>query len=584
MLCFARVVDHARDEDAGPTVPDSPLAIAHRLDTEPDVPATGEMRPSHSGGIARVSHGTVATAHDALRSDEIRRSRTLGMFALMLCVVGAIALPFFGGDPRAQAVAFCGIGIMFATNVALLFIAQPKRYTEWRVGIIWFLATIGLLGVVYYFGAFSGVLALLSLGIYFISQGHTWPIAALVYGTAAVGHLIIGLLISFKITPDLGVLRAHDLPMSIMLLAVALLQGVFAVIFVLARVSRRTMLKSVEELQVAVRDIAQREALLEEAKADFARALRIGDAGRFTGIRLGSFELGLVIGRGAMGEVYQGKHVDTGQPAAVKVLLSGAAILPGSLTRFLRESRIASALESPHVVKVLEIGGEEADIPYLAMELLRGTDLATLLRQRRRLLPEEVVELIHQVGAGLTAAASAGIIHRDIKPQNLFLVEDAVIWKILDFGVSTIEGHGGTLTQGQVVGTPAYMAPEQASGTPVDPRADIYSLGAIAYRCLTGRPPFSGRDVAPILYKVVNEMPQAPTSVAQLDPDMDLALAVALAKDPDLRFQTANELADALEAAARGRLSPDIVGRAKRILTVHPWRGVVGGRAPGPIM
>jgi serine/threonine-protein kinase len=226
---------------------------------------------------------------------------------------------------------------------------------------------------------------------------------------------------------------------------------------------------------------------------------------------------------------------------------------------------------------VLEIGAEEADIPYLAMELLRGTDLASMLRQRRRLSPEEVVELVRQVGGGLTSAAAAGIVHRDIKPQNLFLVDEIATWKILDFGVSTIEGHGGTLTQGAVVGTPAYMAPEQASGAPVDPRADVYSLGAIAYRCLTGRPPFSGRDVAPILYKVVNEMPQAPTAVANVAADMDLALAIALAKEPDDRFQNAHELADALEAASSARLSPDLVDRARRVLANFPWRGIVFG-------
>jgi serine/threonine-protein kinase len=314
--------------------------------------------------------------------------------------------------------------------------------------------------------------------------------------------------------------------------------------------------------------------VFEEARQDFARALRIGDAGRFSGAQLGSFRLGQVIGRGAMGEVYRGEHITTKEEAAIKVLLAGAAIQRSSLERFLREARIASAIDSPHVVKVLEIGADDTVIPYLAMELLRGIDLASLLRQRQRLPAPEVVEVVRQIGAGLTAASIAGIVHRDIKPQNLFWAEEPHTWKILDFGVSTIEGHTGTLTQGLVVGTPAYMAPEQASGGTVDPRADVYSLSAIAYRALTGRPPFWGQEVAPILYKVVNEMPPAPTSVASVDPDMDLALAVALAKRPEERFQNAHELADALDAASRGRLSPDVVARGQRVLAVTPWRPI----------
>jgi serine/threonine-protein kinase len=124
------------------------------------------------------------------------------------------------------------------------------------------------------------------------------------------------------------------------------------------------------------------------------------------------------------------------------------------------------------------------------------------------------------------------------------------------------------------------MAPEQASGAAVDPRADIYSLGAIAYRALTGRAPFTGRDAAPILYKVVHEMPHAPSSISDIEPAMDLALAVALAKNPADRFQNAEELAEALEAASRGELPRAIVDRAEKLLATLPWRGAVFVRRP----
>jgi serine/threonine-protein kinase len=224
---------------------------------------------------------------------------------------------------------------------------------------------------------------------------------------------------------------------------------------------------------------------------------------------------------------------------------------------------------------VLEVGDSTSPVPYLAMERLRGRDLSQLLRERRRLSPAQVRELVGQAGRGVSAAAAAGIVHRDLKPQNLFLADQPVgapIWKILDFGVSKLAGGRGTLTEGQLVGTPIYMAPEQAQSHEVDVRADLYALGAIAYRCLTGNLPFHAPRVATILFQVVYQMPVRPGALVDLPPELDEVLLVALAKNPDRRFQTAEELSAALDDGLRGRIAAPLRERARQLGAEHPWR------------
>src|ERR1700691_4349622 len=178
------------------------------------------------------------------------------------------------------------------------------------------------------------------------------------------------------------------------------------------------------------------------------------------------------------------------------------------------------------------------------MERLRGHDLAHQLRRQRRLQLAQAEVLVEQVALGLEAAREARIVHRDLKPHHVFLSEYEGVrrWKILDFGVSKVGGTG-TLTKGHVVGTPAYMAPEQARGEDVDHRADVYSLAAILYRAATGHPAFTGKDVPTTLYDVVYRVPTQPSILAPLPGDVDRVLALGLAKDPRDRFETATELA-----------------------------------------
>jgi serine/threonine protein kinase len=216
---------------------------------------------------------------------------------------------------------------------------------------------------------------------------------------------------------------------------------------------------------------------------------------------------------------------------------------------------VASRLESPHIVKVFELSAPDAPVPYIAMERLHGTDLASKLRAEPRMPSDELVVLVDHVARGLEVARLAGIVHRDLKPHNIFL-HDGATWKILDFGVSKVLDSEGTLTGEGIVGTPQYMAPEQASGGSVTHLCDVYALGAIAYRCLTGRSPFKGKDLSELVYQVVHVPPTRPSLLGRVSQPVEDALAIAMAKDPRRRFSSALAFAQAFVAARRGRALP----------------------------
>ncbi len=570
---------HSDDND---TEVAAPAALRRRESIEPPLGTATEVVPpprtaSGTTGptVASTSHGSILSPVDALRLDEVARTRRLLPMVLAMCAATAIALPLLSGDPTAKLLLYICIGLTAVSSTWLHFHTSedPSSYTDRIVAVTWLAPTLTIVAAVQYFGAFSPAPILMVLSVYLISMGRSRVMALMVYGTCATGQAVLGILSMTDLVPDRGLMHADYLGIREQIIGLALVQVVLLSTFFSARAARRTQLMSYQALEQAIHGIAQRDAMLKEAQQDLDRAMQIGGPGKYSDTQVGSFTLGVVIGRGAMGEVYEARHTETDAEAAVKLLHPNVVGERGYVERFLREVRAANTVDSPNIVKVLEVSDDDAPFPFLAMERLRGHDLSHYLRTRRRLSRARVLALAREVGAGIEAAGNAGIVHRDIKPQNLFLHEAGAdrVWKILDFGVSKLGGQGGTLTQGHVVGTPAYMAPEQAQGQDVDSRADLYALAAILYRAITGHPPFQGKDPSTTLYNVVYNMPKRPSELVDVPEDVDATLAIALAKNADERFFTADELAGALEAALDGKLSQDWLDQAERLVDKHPW-------------
>ena len=513
---------------------------------------------------------THVAAEDALRRDEMARIANTSRLMLVLGVLGIGLIPMLDVDRTAKIVFGCVIvSNAIAYGLLLRFTTSSARYSAARVGAIAQITSLGVWGLDYTFGPFSAapMATVLPLFAYALGASPRWTFFS--YLHCAIAHLVMGIVLGAGWITDRAVVSSHDLSAANQLVAHGCIQSVLLFAWLLGRWSRKKTVASLTELENAVRQVAERDALLAELQHHLDVAVGVGSAGRFTDHVIGPYRLGALIGRGAMGEVYAAERVDGGEPAAVKMIGRGMVGSPEKVARFLRELEIARKLEAPNIVKVLAVGEPDDDLPYLAMERLRGRDLAEMLRERRILPPEVVGPMVREVAAGLDAAHAAGIVHRDLKPSNLFRHDDA-IWKILDFGVSKLAG-GDDLTQHAVVGTPAFMAPEQARGEPADARADVYALAAIAYRALTGSPLFAAPEIPALLYLVVHGTPARPSVLAPLHADVDLALAIGLAKEPRDRFSGAREFADALGAALHGELDPTLRERGRRLVDAHPW-------------
>ena len=274
------------------------------------------------------------------------------------------------------------------------------------------------------------------------------------------------------------------------------------------------------------------------------------------------FRLVRELGRGGMGAVWKAEHVGLEVPCAVKFILGDAAQHPEVRARFVREAKAAAMLRSPHVVQILDHGVCE-ETPYIAMELLEGEELGRRLERVGRLPPAETIAILAQVARALGKAHQAGLVHRDLKPDNVFLVkdDDREIVKVLDFGIA--KSLKGDLAEnyktrtGALLGTPFYMSPEQAQGVKtIDHRSDLWSLAVIAFRCLTGRLPFESDALGDLLVKIIMAPLPVPTSIAPwLPPSVDAWWQRAAAREPADRFATAGELIEAL-ASALGIAAP----------------------------
>jgi serine/threonine protein kinase len=270
--------------------------------------------------------------------------------------------------------------------------------------------------------------------------------------------------------------------------------------------------------------------------------------------RLGTYLIRKVLGTGAMGIVFEAEDSHLKRPTALKVMKPSLAAYAEFHRRFLREAQLAAAIEHEHVVTIYQVG-EDRGVPFLAMKLLQGETLEDRLdRLGGRLPGDEVLRIGREIAEGLNAAHARGLIHRDIKPANIWLETGRDRVKIVDFGLARGSGADAHFTQaGAVIGTPSYMAPEQANAEEVDARCDLFSLGAVLYRTCTGRLPFDGKDTLSVLSALATKTPTAPHKIVPQVPRMLSALVMRLlAKDRDDRPQSAREVVEAIEAIERG--------------------------------
>lgn len=290
----------------------------------------------------------------------------------------------------------------------------------------------------------------------------------------------------------------------------------------------------------------------------------------------GKYRIERVLGQGGMGVVIQATHLQLHQPVAVKFLLPEVLANPQVVQRFLREAQAVVRLRSEHVARVLDVGSLEDGAPYMVLEYLDGTDLSHFSRQQ--LTIGQIIDLMLQACEALAEAHALGIVHRDIKPANFFITrrsDGSRLLKVLDFGISKLQPtslEGNLTATATVMGTPAYMSPEQMkSSRDVDNRSDIWALGVVLYELFQGSPPFVADSFGAIAIKVATE--PLPPLTAQLPPGLSGAVYRCLEKDPARRFQNIAEFAHVLAPYAQSTAQAVVsVERMSRVLGTDPPR------------
>lgn len=288
-----------------------------------------------------------------------------------------------------------------------------------------------------------------------------------------------------------------------------------------------------------------------------------------SGKTLGPYTLEKPLGKGGMAAVYQAVQSSVGRKVAIKVMARDIASDPGFVERFEREAKIIAGLEHPHILPVIDYGSDNG-IPYIVMRYIEGGSLDDKLRKGGMAL-RQVATYITQIGSALDYAHRHGVVHRDLKPNNVLLDKDDNCY-LTDFGIARIEGSERKLTAtGTVMGTPAYMSPEQAMGRAVDARSDIYTLGVMLYEFVCGKLPFSADTPAGLIFQHVYELPPPPHTIrSDLPAGVSEVIERALQKSPDMRYGSASEFAHAFEDAVRGtqgNFSPQMGNQATLVPT-----------------
>jgi serine/threonine-protein kinase len=333
----------------------------------------------------------------------------------------------------------------------------------------------------------------------------------------------------------------------------------------------------IEEVTAPVRRLSQ--IILYATRSGWPTSATVSDAPqRPTRVAqprtVGDYEILGEIGRGGMGIVYKARQPGLNRLVALKVILAGEHAGPDALARFRAEAEAVARLQHPNVVQVYEVG-ERDGLPFLSLEYCPGGSLDQQLAGGP-LPAHQAASLIRALAEGVQAAHAAGVVHRDLKPANV-LLDASGTPKMTDFGLAKRLGESGRTATGAILGTPSYMAPEQAdcNGGSVGPAADVYALGAILYECLTGRPPFQGRHLLATVRQVVAEEPTPPRQInANIPKDLQTICLKCLEKDPRRRYSSAKALGDDILAYQRGEAisarPPSLYGRIDRWVRLRP--------------
>jgi serine/threonine protein kinase len=284
--------------------------------------------------------------------------------------------------------------------------------------------------------------------------------------------------------------------------------------------------------------------------------------------RLGPYRVLKVLGTGGMGVVFLAEDLKVKQQVALKTMRAETAANERARKRFLREARATAALQHDHIATVYHVG-EDRGVPFLAMQVLQGEALHDRLQREEQLPVAEVLRIGRETAEGLAAAHERGLIHRDIKPANLWLEGEpgasatGARVKIVDFGLARVAGDDQRLTQtGMIVGTPEYMAPEQARGETIDARCDLFSLGCVLYHLCTGRQPFQGKDTMSTLLALSRENPMPACLVnLEVSPALSDLIEKLLAKKPEDRPASAQAVVESIKAIENG----DVSGGTERL-------------------
>ncbi len=288
------------------------------------------------------------------------------------------------------------------------------------------------------------------------------------------------------------------------------------------------------------------------------------------------------VGIGGMAEVYRAQDTVLDRVVAVKVMLPQYAADQTFQQRFRQEAASAAKLQSPYIVSIYDWGLDASDETYyIVMEFLKGTDLKTAIKERGAINQRKAAEIGSQVAQALQVAHDGGIIHRDIKPQNIMIQPDGNI-KVMDFGIARA-GDAGLSQTATVLGTAHYISPEQAQGKDLTGLSDVYSLGIVLYEATTGRLPFEGTDSVSVAVKQVNEMPAAPRSInPDIDPVLEAIIMKAIAKDPAQRFASAQDMRQALNDYLAGRAVPGLDAHSDKTQVLGAGIPPMGGTAVMP--